>query len=1671
MRRKIILRAISICVIASLFLNGAGPAAALQIPLKCRTLTTTDDYKNRIQFEVMELLSVHPDALTIKTRFTPRIDGQTELVIDFSNPHQEGDNCVIPCSANDPARNYKRTFEAIIPPAGAADRVVTVREVSVILINPNRGSTFGSIKPLGLARISANLKSYGIGLKFIDATREEMGAQKLAESVTKLKHDLGGRVVVGIGFLPGDGDYVKDFLSKLPPDIKGSEDLTIAAGGYFPTISTEELFKNFPDIRVAVLGEGDYAFPEAVRRIVNGEELRGVNNIFYRDRATGAVIPNPHRVLTTEDLDRLPPPDWDILISEKDKFYKKALIDTAHGCMGICSFCGISGFFKPATSRNRVAEKVPLKDLMWRPRSPKKVIDEIEYLYKRYNITGFDIVDDDFIGNNPERAKEIANEILQRKLKINFWILTRTRSVIPESRTDEPPEKYARRKELIIKAINRLKEAGLRLVFLGTESMEEGQLRFYRKQTSVEENREAIKLFQERHIDVRAGFINFYRESTLPQIRKNIDGIKKLGLEAWIPTPTSALRIYPKTLLYEQYKREGIPLIPISKDAYTCDFVNQDVKRLYEWTKPLADRSYPLMVHFRELQEMKYYAPSELSEKAEKTYVELKKLEFSFFNHVLVLMERVGGTMPTAAMEEKMRNVAEAYFVDMCEIVRGFNEWVAGSAYDASFQMLDTNIIKNPLTRMRDVLERDQDAWIAFGDFRMLWDRNNTYGHEVMDYIINEVISITDAVAKQYGGFAEHLVADEVVITIPIKYGGKIYAKKDIEDILQAIKSEIDAKFQDQFGFALLDITGDEKAILGALENNPKVKELSKLSVVEPSGAENKKWFVIFKKDPSQGGNEALHELLAPLGDLVSGKIDFPFMVPWLPMGATRASLVRTGQEQTMDEWVSEILKETFSIQDPAKTNPKMFKVEQDRSLTQTIKMRRHTTSMMQAPSGWKIAMHPIIAMAARIRNIIKSLHYSTERTYPSFRQHTLKTILRDQIYHAGKEVALYKISPNYETNERANPDIYMSLMHGRGSREFRLSDKGARRFGFKSVEYAYDDHTLGDEIIALINVAIDKEFREGLSGFTVNIIRGPPETFYLVVAKDTEADFPSAEELLTKLGAVKKMVDEKLGLLKLSSHFELSSVLYKDVRSRDDSESKTLIEEMVDTVNMVAQSRKIVPRSTLDGNVVKDYRNVRDMPRELEKETTRTEAYLRKYSKQNLLLLDWKNKRKPLFLLLGYPGSGKGDVGAMLSAHTDLNMPFVSLGELLQTEIRQDPASYIVQESAGIFALLERRIRELLYAKLDPDVSKVPVDNGIIIDANAPVERWKEHFEDFMQNNGFYLAGIINVNVSPETAVRRMAVARPQGDFKSEARGAIHPTHEEKARADLLADLYRQNVLSLLDGYRHGPRAVPIIEVDNEDSPKQDAADHMREEAARAAQTMKEAISGISGRYEAAPGKDAETKPPDKANRKKEEPLELPDEAILKNLSDQGEMARQLCDEILSLLLTKKVVLAFDDGLHCKAVIAVIKALKDDGRFKDLLKNLEIIKAPVARLAPRLEERIRDGAEVFVFARQSKRNKLKSVEGRAHAAYISEGSFSPYSYYPLLEIVTITLAGYKDGHVIKEALKIAKALNIKAITKNKGAFRFVLLPSAERYSIRELAERYGRLKELLSNA
>jgi len=395
---------------------------------------------------------------------------------------------------------------------------------------PLGGSEFVvSTRGLGLALIAANLRKHGYVVDIINSCSNDWDSERVVNEIQKKDYYILGFSVMGL-----EGwKFVKSIIRSLR---ESGFDGHISLGGLFPTFYYDTIFKDMPngEIDSVCTGEGELIFLELVDKITKGDNWKDIKGLVYL--LNGRMIVNERR-RCIENLDELPmAADDEVAIMAKKEYPINML--TSRGCYGRCSYCSNRIFYGEG-------------GMGWRYRSPLNVVDEIEAMVKKYNAHKFSFVDENFIGTGKkgkQRAIAICNEIIKRKLDIEFYIECR-----PNDITEEVAE--------------RLAAAGCKLVFLGVESGSDNVLKeLGRGEVTRDINCDALRILNDYNIKATIGFIMFTPETTIQDLKDNINFLRNVFsnqiessiiLPSYSNLPFTVLLPYRNTLVYEKLESEG----------------------------------------------------------------------------------------------------------------------------------------------------------------------------------------------------------------------------------------------------------------------------------------------------------------------------------------------------------------------------------------------------------------------------------------------------------------------------------------------------------------------------------------------------------------------------------------------------------------------------------------------------------------------------------------------------------------------------------------------------------------------------------------------------------------------------------------------------------------------------------------------------------------------------------------------------------------------------------------------------------------------------------------------------------------------------------------------------------------------------------------------------------
>jgi len=366
---------------------------------------------------------------------------------------------------------------------------------------------------LGLACIAAPLAKTGHKINLIDLNLYDNPNEILARSLKEFRPDIIG-LTATTAVVHKIVDIAKTVKDILP-------DVMIVAGGPHPTALPEDLLKN-SHIDIVVSGEGDKTF----QSIVESQNLKDIPNIYYKDNEK--ILHSDILQDGIKDLDSLPFPAYflyDIHKYSMSKIFARrsplAFMETSRGCYAHCVYC----------NKNIHGYKL-------RHKSPKRVVDEMEYLLK-LGFNEIHIIDDCFTADM-KRAYEICEEILKRRLRFPWY----PRGGIRVDRVNS---------ELL--AI--MKKAGCYRIPLGIESGNQRVIDAIKKKITLQQAEDAVRFSKEAGLEVECYFMIGLPTEREDDILKSINFAKKLDpdyVKFAITLPFPGTEMYDEMLKHNRIK-------------------------------------------------------------------------------------------------------------------------------------------------------------------------------------------------------------------------------------------------------------------------------------------------------------------------------------------------------------------------------------------------------------------------------------------------------------------------------------------------------------------------------------------------------------------------------------------------------------------------------------------------------------------------------------------------------------------------------------------------------------------------------------------------------------------------------------------------------------------------------------------------------------------------------------------------------------------------------------------------------------------------------------------------------------------------------------------------------------------------------------------------------------
>jgi anaerobic magnesium-protoporphyrin IX monomethyl ester cyclase len=364
--------------------------------------------------------------------------------------------------------------------------------------------------PLGIGYLAAVLEKAGYeNVDVIDCQALKFTPEQFKAELSKRNPDVLGVTATTLTYKSAAE------MAKIAKEINPK--CITMIGGSHVSFWDENALNEYPQFDIIVRKEGENTIVELIQRIDEGKPYYDV--VGTTCRKGSEIVKNPDRPYI-QDLDALPFPAHHLFPLEHLNKYGIVVfpVYTSRGCTFWCNFCSAVRMFGRG----------------YRMRSPKSVVDELEFLVKNFHAQQFSFLDDAF-SVNQERVKEICLEIQRRNLKITWDCETRVDMVTRE-------------------LLQLMKDSGCIAVWLGIEAGSQMVLDAMGKGYTLETIKKTFKMVEEVGLMTVASVVLGFPEETPETLRettKFVQDVNPDDVGYYIATP------YPGTPMREEAIKNG----------------------------------------------------------------------------------------------------------------------------------------------------------------------------------------------------------------------------------------------------------------------------------------------------------------------------------------------------------------------------------------------------------------------------------------------------------------------------------------------------------------------------------------------------------------------------------------------------------------------------------------------------------------------------------------------------------------------------------------------------------------------------------------------------------------------------------------------------------------------------------------------------------------------------------------------------------------------------------------------------------------------------------------------------------------------------------------------------------------------------------------------------------
>ncbi len=337
----------------------------------------------------------------------------------------------------------------------------------------------------------------------------------------------------------------------------------IVFGGPHPSAVPEETLRVCPWVDVVVIGEGEVTFLELAKTDFSASSLQDISGIVFRNGEEIIRTPNREPI---DSLDSLPFPDFDLVVLENYLSYapRISLIEAGRGCPFFCSFCSTSKMWGQ----------------QFRIKSPDRILEEMRFLSRRYQLTSFGLIHDNFTTSR-RFMDEFCDFFINNNHENFHWSASARSDALNRERLYD------------------MERAGCRGLFFGVESGSPTIQKAIHKHLNLEQFQENHRIAASIGIPPITSLIIGFPEETEEDIEYTI----RLGLWAKLNGSSVVqlhpLRVLPGTKIYEDNHFSLLyDPISISWDFNKQPHVDKEIEQFIKANPRLFTSFYSIITPF-----------------------------------------------------------------------------------------------------------------------------------------------------------------------------------------------------------------------------------------------------------------------------------------------------------------------------------------------------------------------------------------------------------------------------------------------------------------------------------------------------------------------------------------------------------------------------------------------------------------------------------------------------------------------------------------------------------------------------------------------------------------------------------------------------------------------------------------------------------------------------------------------------------------------------------------------------------------------------------------------------------------------------------------------------------------------------------------------------------------